>query len=102
MIRRPPRSTLFPYTTLFRSRIARNIERAAVLGVTRPVDPLTAATALAAMAEQTMFLRAVRKEPLDRDLTVETLADLWLHALDRKSTRLNSSHANISYAVFCL
>ena len=37
----------------------------------------------AAMAEQTMFLRAVRKEPLDRDLTVETLADLWLHALYR-------------------
>jgi hypothetical protein len=35
------------------------------------------------MAEQTMFLRAVRKEPLDRDLTVETLADLWLHALYR-------------------
>jgi hypothetical protein len=51
--------------------------------VTRPVDPLTAATALAAMAEQTMFLRAVRGEPLDRDLTVETLADLWLHALYR-------------------
>jgi AcrR family transcriptional regulator len=43
----------------------------------------TAATALAAMAEQTMFLRAVRGEPLDRDLTVETLADLWLHALYR-------------------
>ncbi|MFL5795591.1 MAG: TetR/AcrR family transcriptional regulator C-terminal domain-containing protein, partial [Actinomycetota bacterium] len=67
----------------FVGRIARNIERAAGLGVTRPVDPLTAATALAAMAEQTMFLRAVRKEPLDRDLTVETLADLWLHALYR-------------------
>jgi AcrR family transcriptional regulator len=65
----------------FVARIARNIERAAGQGVTRPVDPLTAATALAAMAEQTMFLRAVRKEPLDRDLTVETLADLWLHAL---------------------
>ena len=67
----------------FVARIARNIERAAGLGVTRPVDPLTAATALAAMAEQTMYLRAVRKEPLDRDLTVETLADLWLHALYR-------------------
>jgi AcrR family transcriptional regulator len=67
----------------FVARIARNIEHAAGLGVTRPVDPLTAATALAAMAEQTMYLRAVRKEPLDRDLTVETLADLWLHALYR-------------------
>src|ERR671912_256222 len=67
----------------FVARIARNIEHAAGQGVTRPVDPLTAATALAAMAEQTMFLRAVRGEPLDRDLTVETLADLWLHALYR-------------------
>jgi AcrR family transcriptional regulator len=65
----------------FVARIARNIERAAAQGLTRPVDPWTAATALAAMAEQTMFLRAVRKEPLDRDLTVQTLADLWLHAL---------------------
>lgn len=65
----------------FRNRIARNIERAQAQGVTRPVDPYTAATALAAMAEQTMFLRAVRKEPLDRDLTVKTLAELWYHAL---------------------
>jgi AcrR family transcriptional regulator len=67
----------------FVARIARNVERAAAQGVARPVDAWTAATALAAMAEQTMFLRAVRKEPLDRDLTVETLADLWLHALYR-------------------
>jgi AcrR family transcriptional regulator len=65
----------------FRNRIARNIEHAQGQGVTRPVDPYTAATALAAMAEQTMFLRAVRKEPLDRDLTVKTLAELWYHAL---------------------
>jgi len=65
----------------FRNRIARNIERAQAHGATRPVDPYTAATALAAMAEQTMFLRAVRKEPLDRDLTVKTVAELWYHAL---------------------
>jgi len=65
----------------FVARIARNVERAASQGLTRPVDAHTAATALAAMAEQTMFLRAVRAEPLDRDLTVETLADLWYHAL---------------------
>ena len=67
----------------FVARIARNVERAASQGLTRPVDAHTAATALAAMAEQTTYLRAVRKEPLDRDLTVETLADLWLHALYR-------------------
>jgi AcrR family transcriptional regulator len=69
----------------FVGRIARNVERAAAQGVTRPVDPWTAATALAAMAEQTMFLRAVLKEPLDRDLTVQTLADLWYHALYRSA-----------------
>ncbi len=67
----------------FVDRIARNIERARAQGLARPVDPHTAATALAAMAEQTMFLRAVRKEPLDRDVTISTLADLWYHALYR-------------------
>jgi hypothetical protein len=49
--------------------------------VARPVDAFTAAVALAAMAEQTLFLRAVRREPMERGLTVETLADLWYHAL---------------------
>jgi AcrR family transcriptional regulator len=67
----------------FVGRIARNIERAAAQGLTREVDTHTAATALAAMAEQTLFLRSVRGEPLDRDTTVETLADLWYHALYR-------------------
>lgn len=67
----------------FVERIARNIERAAKQGLARPVDPWTAATALAAMAERTLFLHAARIEPLDRDLTVEVLADLWYHALYR-------------------
>src|SRR5438445_3040896 len=72
MIRRPTRSTLFPYTTLFRSRTA----------------------------------PAARRAP-DRPLDVPLLPLAWriarLHPVrDRKSTRLNSSHANISYAVFCL
>src|SRR2546430_10069447 len=70
MIRRPPRSTLFPYTTLFRS-----LER-------------TAEFALANHGFRLLF-----SEPLDR-----AEAD----AQDRKSTRLNSSHSQISYAVFCL
>jgi hypothetical protein len=65
----------------FVGRIARNVERAQALGLARPVHAFTAAVALAAMAEQTLFLRAVRREPLDRDVTVETLADLWHHAL---------------------
>jgi AcrR family transcriptional regulator len=65
----------------FVERIARNVERAQAQGLARPVDPFTAATALAAMAERTLFLRAAGKEPLDRDRTVEVLADLWYHAL---------------------
>jgi AcrR family transcriptional regulator len=67
----------------FVERIARNVERATKQGLARPVDPFTAATALAAMAERTLFLLATRKEPLDRDQTVEVLADLWYHALYR-------------------
>src|SRR3712207_7372922 len=84
MIRRPPRSTLFPYTTLFRSGVdehrahphlvlAREVER----------DPLAAHLDVP-LAE--------RRDPVRPRLL----------RVDRKSTRLNSSHANISYAVFCL
>src|SRR3712207_8569813 len=79
MIRRPPRSTLFPYTTLFRSYRT-------ILVAPRPGGALTwACTSL----ETPHGPASVR---WDRDG----------HRLDRKSTRLNSSHANISYAVFCL
>src|SRR3712207_7115190 len=70
MIRRPPRSTLFPYTTLFRS--ARECQSADLLVALRGDG-----------------------QAAGRDRTVG-------HLRDRKSTRLNSSHANISYAVFCL
>src|SRR3712207_8616439 len=80
MIRRPPRSTLFPYTTLFRSAGDAVADRAgggAEVGVDR--RPRVRADA------------AVRDHPRHP-----------LAAQDRKSTRLNSSHANISYAVFCL
>src|SRR5688572_32553472 len=74
MIRRPPRSTLFPYTTLFRSRLDRLVE---------PPLPEQGAAKYAASVRQ------LRVE-LDRPPG------------DRKSTRLNSSHSQISYAVFCL
>src|SRR3712207_8597722 len=84
MIRRPPRSTLFPYTTLFRSRLrARRVRRAGRAAA----DPHPAERAL---------LRVRRVG--ERDARHAHLA----RARDRKSTRLNSSHANISYAVFCL
>src|SRR5258707_9446177 len=80
MIRRPPRSTLFPYTTLFRSRMTD-----IWAGLSRD-DHAT----LERLAE-TLELRAAEAQQPGH-----------ARGLDRKSTRLNSSHANISYAVFCL
>src|SRR3712207_7285999 len=87
MIRRPPRSTLFPYTTLFRSRLWR-----AVAGGARDEqhDERYARGDDNAHAQQHEKLFPV---PSRRKTTLRR---------DRKSTRLNSSHANISYAVFCL
>src|SRR3712207_7584992 len=84
MIRRPPRSTLFPYTTLFRSAWRQDLKL--FLGLSLIVFPLFF-LGFAAWAEVVLHLPA----ELARLLTP-----------DRKSTRLNSSHANISYAVFCL
>src|SRR2546426_9195578 len=78
MIRRPPRSTLFPYTTLFRSERRAHIERVAQL-----------------VAD---WAHALHVAPAERE---RWLRAAWLHE-DRKSTRLNSSHLVISYAVFCL
>src|SRR3712207_7870826 len=91
MIRRPPRSTLFPYTTLFRSKFPREPEA------------LKKALAPFGMACVSGWYST---ELLTRDADAEMKAlrphlDL-LKSIDRKSTRLNSSHANISYAVFCL
>src|SRR3712207_8102494 len=83
VIRRPPRSTLFPYTTLFRSiALGALLVGQRAVGDERPIEP----------AEGAPRLRGDRAE------TVEVAE---IHQ-DRKSTRLNSSHANISYAVFCL
>src|SRR3712207_7856391 len=81
MIRRPPRSTLFPYTTLFRSALS------------------AAAYATANVGGRHCRVPARKHEELHRRQLVVHGIDL---SLDRKSTRLNSSHANISYAVFCL
>src|SRR3712207_7003595 len=91
MIRRPPRSTLFPYTTLFRS-----IERHLAWDGCANVRDLGGHATAAGSA--TRFGSIVRADLIRR------LSDSGWQALDqdRKSTRLNSSHANISYAVFCL
>src|SRR3712207_7160955 len=93
MIRRPPRSTLFPYTTLFRS--ARVPDRARQHRG-RPLD-LVVVDRPAVVVEhgEDALHRLVRERAGRVDALTET-------SEDRKSTRLNSSHANISYAVFCL
>src|SRR3712207_8911283 len=86
MIRRPPRSTLFPYTTLFRSRL---------------VDPRVGAAQARDPGARRQRGGRRRPRPGRRGAGLGGLPHLLLHR-DRKSTRLNSSHANISYAVFCL
>src|SRR3712207_8985824 len=90
MIRRPPRSTLFPYTTLFRSR--RRGLGTPLAYPARAARRKTPAVATARLARAKRFQHAPAAGA-DVDGRDE---------LDRKSTRLNSSHANISYAVFCL
>src|SRR3712207_7199870 len=94
MIRRPPRSTLFPYTTLFRSRGIDLTEHGLIAEAVRDV-------------RRGRCLLRVGDARKDADQQGEGYGDRGAsgHAgslSDRKSTRLNSSHANISYAVFCL
>src|SRR3712207_7662683 len=90
MIRRPPRSTLFPYTTLFRSGL---------------LEALVAAEVARHVLEVGLVVEAAGPG-LAQDFVLDLLPGgaeaEALGLLDRKSTRLNSSHANISYAVFCL
>src|SRR2546421_1654230 len=91
MIRRPPRSTLFPYTTLFRSLVD-------ILGGA-PVQ----VRAVWSIGHQTSRFNVLPKSPRRRQSRAERqAADTIPVSLDRKSTRLNSSHDQISYAVFCL
>src|SRR3712207_8749060 len=94
MIRRPPRSTLFPYTTLFRSAPWHAHGRAPGRGVAVPSHPLYLLSAGRSRAGVAPLPH--EPEPFEREKRVDALDR------DRKSTRLNSSHANISYAVFCL
>src|SRR2546430_3369739 len=90
MIRRPPRSTLFPYTTLFRS--VRGVMQIEILGDRYQLqDPI-------GRGGMATIYRA-RDLRMDRVVAVKVLREVYR---DRKSTRLNSSHSQISYAVFCL
>src|SRR3712207_7634483 len=96
MIRRPPRSTLFPYTTLFRSS-----RRARQGGIARHLTQ----GELAETLRESCVIVAVQlsaKQQLLRAVAALSQGGVRAVELDRKSTRLNSSHANISYAVFCL
>src|SRR3712207_8916959 len=102
MIRRPPRSTLFPYTTLFRSEAGHRAEQAPGVGVLGGGEHLAGAALLDGLAgvhDQDVvgqFRDDAEVMRDDHDRGVELL----LQVADRKSTRLNSSHANFSYAVF--
>src|SRR3712207_9014269 len=87
MIRRPPRSTLFPYTTLFRSKTLEEV-------VDHYADRV--------LPRPTLSADLPRRLDLSAEERAQLVAFLGTLSRDRKSTRLNSSHANISYAVFCL
>src|SRR2546429_6588498 len=87
MIRRPPRSTLFPYTTLFRSKV---VVRATGFRPLRPADP-----------DVRVQFHTLYEELIADEARNQLICQDVIHA-DRKSTRLNSSHGYISYAVFCL
>src|SRR3712207_8786253 len=94
MIRRPPRSTLFPYTTLFRSS---RVTGRPIVDHAEDPDLVDGGVMHDGRVASILGLRGVPAEAEE----VQVARDIAL-ARDRKSTRLNSSHANISYAVFCL
>src|SRR3712207_8769876 len=96
MIRRPPRSTLFPYTTLFRSQRYKELQDIiAILGI----DELSEEDKV--IVGRARRLQRFLSQPFFVAAQFTGLEGKFVE-LDRKSTRLNSSHANISYAVFCL
>src|SRR2546430_3404224 len=96
MIRRPPRSTLFPYTTLFRSGTAEQHEETSAFEFLHNTfgEFLTADFILRRALTEVLQLKGLSEN--------EDLREQLDKRLDRKSTRLNSSHSQISYAVFCL
>src|SRR5687768_17712568 len=96
MIRRPPRSTLFPYTTLFRSDVKRLMDQHGI----ECWGSVTLMTGGRDLVHEDYYVRMASVQYVKDCLTL--VASLGGKILDRKSTRLNSSHGYISYAVFCL
>src|SRR5256885_7112440 len=110
MIRRPPRSTLFPYTTLFRSEFKRQLGRDRVktmaggfsqLGLVEMTRKRTRESLAHMLCESCPVCQGKGHVKTVRSVCYEVLREI-LREADRKSTRLNSSHLVISYAVFCL
>src|SRR5437762_10698195 len=101
MLRLPPRSTLFPYTTLFRSRLVHTLDHHARLALGAAVADQDA-TVVAELPLDIGDHPHHLGELVERHLLVDHRIDQDLGGPDRKSTRLNSSHRCISYAVFCL
>src|SRR2546426_7351776 len=91
MIRRPPRSTLFPYTTLFRSAMQERLAKVQAEVATKTVHASAGGGMVTVVANGAMEIVSVKIDP-----------EVLKASEDRKSTRLNSSHLVISYAVFCL
>src|SRR3712207_7901316 len=112
MIQRPPRSTLLPYTTLFRSLLSEidgveGLENVIVIGASNREDMIDPAILRPGRLDVKIKIERPDAEGAKDIFNKYLTPDLPIHAddlaeLDRKSTRLNSSHANISYAVFCL
>src|SRR5690242_21232234 len=101
MIPTPPRSTLFPYTTLFRSALMGNYLKTK-LGTTGSVGVLVGSPGIPVSLARTDQLKSIL-EAAGIQVILSSQQDLCqLDVADRKSTRLNSSHMSISYAVFCL
>src|SRR3712207_7166841 len=113
MIRRPPRSTLFPYTTLFRSQSQEQVLVEEEEGQNRLAALRDALSVLNPRERRIFEARRLSDDPITLEelstefgVSRERVRQIEVRAFekiqDRKSTRLNSSHANISYAVFCL
>src|SRR5688572_32721564 len=94
MLRRPPRSTLFPYTTLFRSRQKHRLESERSADTAKEYRNYDVRNASHCFIKTNRFCDTARRR--------QHIQQRHDHRLDRKSTRLNSSHSQISYAVFCL